>query len=322
MSKGKGKSNSSNGLISGIKETAVGNETTLQSLIFKPHKLSFILKDNMTIANGLRRAMLSMVPATSLYCDTTDIETDDHIIPVILKIRLQQIPIDQKFKPTKMYNFEFINRSEMSMIITGKEFFDYVKEKPFFNLTTQIAELNPGKFLKIKKLRFATGTGEDCKTFDLTAGIEYEPLDQGKESSLTTIPHMYHLGVYSNGNIEAKAIVKIACEVLIGVLNEILSSLNKDDNKEEYPRKYPKTTVEKEGDLMIYKIANMDHTIGNMIAYHIFEQDKNIQLVTYDVEDTPDLICKVKINHPNHKKLFENSINICIKKFDNIKKSF
>lgn len=315
MSKGKG-------TVSNIKAETLGDKQVLKDLIYKPQRVSFLLKDNTAVANALRRASLSMVPAITMTCSTTDIQTDDHIIPISLKKRLQQIPIDQKFKPTKKYKFEFVNKTEYCMVITGADFFKQVNEKPFFNPTTQIAELGPGRYLRINEIKFAKGTGDDDKTFDVTAGIDFEPLDQGKESSLTALPHMYAMAVYSNGNIDPAAIVKSACGELIKVLQEILISLNSNNKETELPPKYPRTLLEFEGKLAIYRIENVDDTIGNLLAYHIYEMDKNCPLVTYDVEDMPDLVCKVKINHSNHKKLFEKSIDICIQKFGNIAKSF
>jgi len=308
-------------IVSSIKTEFLGDKNTLKDLIYKPHKISFILKDNTTIANGLRRALLSMVPAITICCETTDIQTDEHIIPISLKIRLQQIPIDQKFKPTKTYKFEYTNSTEHNIVLTGEEFFKKIGEKPFFNPTTQIAELGPGRYLKINEIKFARGTGGDNKTFDVTAGIDYEPLDQGKESSLTAMPNMYAMAVYSNGNIDAGSIIYIACDEMINILNNILISI-KSNSKEEVERGFPKTSIEFEGNLAIYRIENVDDTFGNMITYHIFEQDKNIPLVTYDVEDTPDLVCKVKIKHTNHEKLFVKSVNICIQKLTDIKKNF
>jgi DNA-directed RNA polymerase subunit L len=312
-------------IISNVKTELIGDKSVYSDFIYKPHKVSFTIKyrENSTpVANALRRAVMTMVPALTMFCRTIDIETDDKIISDFMENRLRQIPIDQSFKPTKTYSFEFVNNTDYAIIVTGADFFKAIGEKPFFNPTTQIIELSPSKYIKIKKIGFITGTGQDSKTFDITSGIEYRQLVNDKSSSLNTYSNMYHMAVHSNGNIDAKKIVKIACQEIITRLEVILQELNKQLDKDILLYDAPKVVLEKEGELIIYRINDEDHTIGNIITYHIFEQDKNIKLVTYDVERDSNNVLKIKINHPNHKKLITNSINICIDAFNNIGKAF
>lgn len=317
----------SNIKIKNIKETIVGNKQVLEKILdFIPKKITFEIEHvhAMVLINTLRRVILRDVEAISLYCNDDDImSTDATIIPKRLQLALRSIPIKQDMNTKNFkHTIVFKNNEDNRILIRGRDLFDKIKSKPFFNSSTRIENLDSEKKLTIRNLRIIKGVPKQHATFKLCAGYEYAPLNS-KGNSLNFTPTHYRFGITTNGNIEPKDLIKMGCDKAVVILEkcvETLDKFKKGNLMENEDPLLPITSVYKEKNMYIYKIENETDTVGHLITRFMYNLDKNIPLCTYYVDDNSDDICYIKVVHSNHEKLFRKAISEAILCFNNIKK--
>ncbi len=161
-------------------------ETKLKELLptKKREIVSFILRNTDTpTANGLRRTLIEELPVKILHTTVGDIETDEEfLIRDELIDRIHSVPIEQSVKTDATFSIDFLNTDTTTRIghLYSGDIKRHGSAKDLSNLMDskfRIAELHPGKHLRVNNITILTGYGYMHANFMMVCGIAYKPLD-------------------------------------------------------------------------------------------------------------------------------------------------
>jgi len=149
--------------------------------------ISFVLRNTDTpTANGLRRTLIEEMPVKILTATVADIETDEEfLIRDELLDRIHATPIDQNLKEDAVFKIDVLNNDTSKRIghVYSSEILPLAGSAQDFSAGRlcdtkfRIAELHPGKHLRVKNINVLIGYGYMHANFALTCGIRYRPLD-------------------------------------------------------------------------------------------------------------------------------------------------
>lgn len=145
-----------------------------------PETISFYIKNaNTAIANGIRRVISGEMKVKILTCDLSDIDTDEDFIKRSELIdRINYVPINQNISSDAIFSLmmantdpkkEFLVIHSSDIIPTG----NVQGNMKLFPETMRIAELRPGKYLTIPKIKVVENFGFVYSAHCLTNEIEY-----------------------------------------------------------------------------------------------------------------------------------------------------
>ena len=247
-----------------------------------PYKASFeITGINEAVSNGLRRVIMTELPVKALYFDLDDLSTTDPFtLNDFVQTRLRNIPIDQKIPLNATFNLDFQNNTEDLIAVKSGNLQikpgSTVKKLPF-NIQYTLAEIKPNTNLKINNISVKRAHGYDFGGHTVAFSATSIPLDAtpyngftktGQHSSVANPKH-FRITFISNGNMEAKEIVKESCNEIIMRLKMIMELLKDDLHKldNEY-----KLNIHGESD-----------TTGNLIMRTVCDLYPDIPAITYDM---------------------------------------
>ncbi len=282
-----------------------------------PQHMKFILGGvSNAVSNAIRRTVACELPVHALYCDYEDIKTNDpFVIPEMIQKRLRMIPIAQNVDPHAVFEIEVSNKStDVLDVKTGQ--FKSKKALPF-NHTHTLLSLNPGKYIKISNVRVITNYGFTPEYGMMVLAVnavsiseDVEPLNTyegtGVPSRLAD-PRVWRIEFNTNGSMEPKEIVKMACDNIITRLESLVDQLN---------------TIENSDDQYVLNIYGESHTIGNLLDKTICDLFPDITAVTYAVSSVERMFtlrvrCDEDIN-----TVMSTTIKYLVKTFQTIKSLF
>lgn len=311
--------------------------------------VSFELKNTTSaFANGIRRVFVEELDVQALHVNFEDIFTDDAFINGIddmLVNNLGLIPIYQDIDLIDKYDiylsvFNNTNKmmqvkvSNISVILKGKSkpsstdnYYSSsnleLNSKIFPESNIVIADLNPGKFLKLRNINIKTGKGfQNAGNFTLLNGVNYKPLDivpydQFTSKGTRSITHNcseFYLEFTTKGTISGKTVMKKVTDYLTELLNNIKEKVTSYKNEEKKSALYsgPDCTVEVTNSVTSFKFMNLYLTGVSMIAMKCFQLDETIPLCTFGVERYDTQVACLKIKHAN-------SVDLILKSIDSLK---
>lgn len=391
--------------------------------------VSFYIRDaNTAIANGLRRVIEGELKIKILTCDIKDIDTDEDFVKRGELIdRINYIPIDQNLPMNAEFSLNISNTDPKKeyLIVHSSDMVQTSgnSNKPFAG-TFRIAELRPGKYLIIPKIKVIEGYGFNYSAHCLTTQIEYHITDyipvkfvneraniiskrvkttellelfkrykikyDGSPDDLfrkkiLIIPNKsyqhlltsdqkkkikqfdivvenpdaweinelnfddkflkeyqstemsaknFFLSFMTNGNIDPKKMMQLACENinerLINIKESILEKMKEKEREKEREREREKEREKTEGLVTILQdniktiiiIRGEDYTIGQLIKLTMFELDPRIGLINNPLEHPLNRTIMLNIKHPEPIKITIDAIDECVKNFEKIKKYF
>lgn len=285
-------------------------------LNLNPKYFEFIIRGegvNVAIANGIQRALKSEIPLKRLELARENLETND---PTILEDfviqRLSVIPIKQSVKEDTKITLEFMNNSSQEAEITTS----YLKTgltSPIFDDSITITTLKSMRFIRFKEINIVKGYGYHHAGHNATYGsscvpIDQEPFDQttnkGIPSSVSD-PRAHKISFYTNGTMEPKEIVKLACIEIARRLNDI----------------YANSTFHKSEDIHRLVIPNENDTTGNIIVKTICDTNPKISACTYSV-DLVNKVLTVDIRDDDPSGVLKVAIEKAIKELKKIESAF
>jgi DNA-directed RNA polymerase subunit L len=148
--------------------------------------VSFVLRNTDTpTANGLRRTLIEELPVKILTSTVEDIETDEEfLIRDELLDRIHSTPVDQNLKNDAVFKIDVLNNDtakrighvySASIVPSSGSSRDFAGK--LCDTRFRIAELHPGKHLRVNNITVIEGYGYMHANFMLTCGIRYKPLD-------------------------------------------------------------------------------------------------------------------------------------------------
>lgn len=196
---------------------------------------------------------------------------------------------------------------------------------PETNIT--FMRLRPGKYLKLRNIKFTQGcVNDNAGNFTIFNNVLYKPLDvepfdQFTEKGTRSIEHnctKFLIGFTTCGNIEPADVISKTVDVISTNLLDIrkkVETYSKSNATAYYSGDACEVTIT--DGLYMYKFQNHYYTPVNMIAMQCYLSDENIAYCAGAVERYDTQVGIIRIKHPNPNEIILDSIDKCL---DNLKK--
>lgn len=287
--------------------------------------ISFTLKDtSYAFSNAIRRVAKNEIECKCFQINIYDIVTNDKFLLIdIVKDRIELIPISQSIDMNKTFSLNVSNNTDEPIKIYTKDIKPYVKG--MFDENIIIAYLMPNTYLKINDIVIEKKSGVENGKYGLSQ-VNYKDIKTNfkkqslEQNNITDI----NMDITTNGNIKIPTLINEISDNLIKRLTLILTNLK------EIKTIYKPDDVQlvnnndlfviNENNMFLYYINNETHTIGNLLEHYIYQNEKCF--VNYATIHPTKNQFILKIKHPNHKKIIENSIGKIIDDVKLFQKSF
>lgn len=320
----------------------------LSNLKLTDKKLSIQIKNHNikpSFVNGLRRVMNAEIEIIAFDIDTFNVSKNTSTINnSILEQRIGLIPINNYIFDKKDFNnitasLNFINDTdeiksiyaddivvkddEKNEILDNNIFFVYpkilfskIKPKHELNFTIKLTKSAP-----INKDFNAVDFNPVCPAFytfnspDKINSIE----EQRNYPKKNNNPELYYFNIESVGQLNAKDIFINAINVITNKLENIILKINNE---------FQIVKSDVQFDAFDFNILDQCHTIGNLIAKYINEDESNINYCGYIIPHPADnlLIIRTALTNnntlENNKKTVIDNIKKIIKYYNNLKDDF
>jgi len=220
---------------------------------------------NNSIANAIRRTVMSEIPVKNLNFNPLDLTTDNPFILVdFIQSRIRLIPIKQSAQGT--FSLEAYNNTSHLIRVYSRDLKRTSGPREnIFNETFELFTLDPGQFLKIKNIYIDSGFGYVHAGYTDAFSGRILPLteEQWNPNELTGIRSSesdetsYTIAFNTNGTIDAKTILRMSCQQIIDRAKTVVSLLdNINSNTPEYTLTIPNesTTIGELLDRAIYTL--------------------------------------------------------------------
>lgn len=230
---------------------------------------------NVAIANGLRRVLMSELPAMRMTFAHDSFHTNDPFMKVdYIRDRIYNIPVRQD-NPNATWKLHKVNDTAMGMRIKTR---DLIGTKGLFNETFDVALIGSNRFITIDKIYLQKGYGYNHAGHSLAFAVSSVPLDQtpydqhtgeGVRSSVSD-PRVHRLAFTTNGTMDPKKIVLLACSELVTRLNAVIKAI---------------PSINHANDTYHLVLNNESDTVGNILVKGLVETYPDITAATYSMDD-------------------------------------
>jgi len=279
------------------------------------------------ISNAIRRTITSelLVKAMKVdlknindFEDSEKVHEDKFIISDMIESRITMIPLRQDVPKNAMFKLYYHNKSHEVAKVKTSELVqvsgETLKIMPF-NTNIDLLHLQPGKKVKINKIRINEDYGYNFAPYTVAVNAVSVAVDQvpynaykkeGIKSSLSN-PQVWKIAFNTNGTSPCKTIIKNACDNLIERVQLINDYLK---------------LIENANDEYILHIKGESDTIGNLLMKTITTLFPDIISVTYSTETfTRELTVRIRCDE-DISTIYEITIKHIVKIFTDIKKYF
>ena len=297
----------SNVKIKDISPSLPGEAGKLLPKVLKPVRCSFELNGvNLALARGITRVIQSELLVKVLTFDDGDYETnDDFMLRDFVKNRVMCIPIKQAENLGEVFTLSVINNTHAPMYVkTAKIQRARGNAGLPCNETADVAFIAPNKYLTIKKMYVIEGYGYNFGGMTLTSGALNVPLDvepinlytgKGVSSSVSN-PQKHKIQFDTNGTIEPKKVVAMACKEIIRRLEGIRELMY---------------TMRKSGETHKLTIKGENSTTGNIVMRMVCDMYPDVDAITYNV-DAIDRVLDISIKSDDPNEILQGAIKSAI----------
>jgi len=307
----------------------------LTALPIAPSRVHMKIKGPLSMANAFRRVLLSEMPGYAIsvpfdaykYSENTDKFMSYNIVNARIEL-LPLVPIIPEDVLTEVaFKLNVENKSATLMEVYAGDIEIMTKHKirPIFNPTFKIADLQPGKSLKIEGYKIESGVG--LAKYNACCGAVCVPLDIEKEedsellhstrsgfkvSSQMACPKYHHVKFYIPATYGEVAEVKAVLQRAVICLRNRLRNINLDD-RDLYK------IFEKDGrHEAVLKLPKETVTIGNLLVQYMYNlTDSNITATSTDGSHNEDVTINIVYSEPP-KHVIAKAIVIIIADLDAI----
>lgn len=272
--------------------------------LFPPvkHRVSCTLNASSSLANAIRRTLMEEIPVQALSVD--DIQTNDKFILVDTVIKaVQTIPIVQNHftqDQVKKMSLQVINRSPNIITVYSGDIKGLFESSDRSSKHIFITKLHPGKSLSLSGFKLISGYGyEDASCFSLLSNLTYSALDENRSSTVTNFD-CFHLGYTTRGTVEPLYPLELCTRELIKRLHQVILHL-------EDPVNTPPL-----GDEIHVLMPTEHRTLSALVSYYCYLEDPDIPFVTYKVDHPSTIGARLRIRHPEWKRVVKNAVTKAI----------
>ena len=263
-----------------------------------PLGMSFkILNTRPSVANAIRRTIGYEMDILVLSFEEKYFDTDDDFqIFEELKNKLQMIKIKQ------ISNMSFYidiknNTDKILDVYTGdiKEYKNPGEE--LFRPDIVIAQIRPGRYLKIDNIKPILGNSETLSTrHQINGNVGYECLDlldyKDKAKSMLMPQKNFKITIKPQAYFHPNNVIRLAIKTILNRTEIIYKIILENKNNETFSTK--KIILEKEKkNFYIYTLNNETNTLGNLISEKVRED--NGAFITFQHEHQEDSHIFIKL---------------------------
>ena len=252
----------------------------LMPTTLKKYSVAFELVGvNVAIANGIRRVLVSELPAKAMTFDYSEFSTTDrYVLNDFVQKRIRNIPIMQSVTAATEFKLHVKNSTANNMVVKAADIRHVDGRTPtIFNTTFDLAVLQPNTEITINRIYIAEDLGYNDACHTLAFNVACVPLDVNMYNQYNTKPDQIHSGISdprhhritfnTNGTMDPKKIVSEACLNIIARLSSISAA-----------------QIESVADQHTLTIAGESSTIGNLLMKSIIELFPDIPACTFMVD--------------------------------------
>lgn len=270
--------------------------------------LSFELIDsNCSFANALRRTIKNEIPVRYLTVSISDIfTTDPWIDNQIIRNRIEMIPIPQDTPIGSTFSIRFENTSDEYVDVLSSEIKQRGASPKGMLQDIPICSINASYSFVVENITVSETYGYiNSRAAIGRVGYEILNHDMVNLSAANSDPTHFRLELEVPGNIDPKEMVRKAIDNICDRLDSIDYSLSKI----EY-------------DIYKLSIPNESHTIGNLLAWSIFELYPTIDYSMMREPHPSKRECVLDVKHPQAEKLCKQAVELLKKEYQSLSKSF
>lgn len=270
--------------------------------------LVFELREaNCSLANAIRRTLMSEMPIKHLTASLTDIKTTDpYVIGEAIRKRLEMIPISQSINEDSVFSLHFENDESHYIDVLSSEIkLNGVSSTNDIIPDIPICDINSGTSFSINDIRVVESYGYDNSRCSI-GRVAYEIIDQDFAiPSVIAEPTSFRLEIETPSVIDPVEMVRKAIDNLIVRLDMI---------------DFSQFVIEFD----VYKltISNETHSIGRLISWYLYKNEPTVKYVASRVPHPSKRECIIDIHHPQAESLCKRSIADIKDDLNALRKSF
>lgn len=270
--------------------------------------LSFeLVGSNCSFANALRRTIKNEIPIRYLTVSISDIfTTDPWIDNQIIRNRIEMIPIAQDTPIGTTYAIRYENTSDTYVDILSSEIKQRGGNSKGVPQDTPICSINAAYSFVVDNITVSESYGYiNSRVAIGRVGYEILNHDMVNLSAANSDPTHFRLNLEVPGNIDPKDLVHKAIDSIC----DRLDAIDYSQSKVEY-------------DIYKLPIANESHSLGNLLAWYIFELYPTIDYSMMREPHPSKRECVIDIKHPQAEKLCKQAVQVLKKEYQALHKAF
>lgn len=270
--------------------------------------LTFELKDtNCSLANAIRRTLVSEMPIKHLTASLTEIKTTDpYVIGDAIRKRIEMIPISQSIDEDSVFSIRFENDTDSYIDVPSSEIkLNGVVVSKDVTPFIPICDINSGTSFSINDIHVVESYGFDNSRVSI-GRVAYEIINHDFTlSSINSNPTCFRFELETPGVINPKEIVAKAIDCLITRLDSI---------------QFSNSIIEFD----IYKltIPNETHSIGRLLSWYIYQLEPTIKYVASRIPHPSKRECVLDVHHSSGESLCQQAIEAIKTELKSIRKTF
>lgn len=329
--------------------------------VLVPERCEFTLHGcSNAVSNAIRRTILCELSVLYLTCEYEDIVTDDpHVIPEMIQKRLRMIPLLQSIPLDTTFTLEYQNKTLLVEDVKTSLFAVKGKQRgKYFNETTTLVSIAPGRSIKINNCRVASavthqeGYGMCGIAFNATSiSVDQVPIDMyaGMKQTLHAMSEAVELNegmasksantdraaTVTSANTNNKTLDTNTNMVSSHVADPRVWKIAFNTNGTMHPNEIIISacrniidrlkhvtsllhTIVSNDNQYILTIHGESHTIGNLIMKTTDELYPDVEAVTYNCSNVERIATIRIIYNDDINTLYKNVVENLIETFDTI----
>ena len=262
---------------------------------------------NCSLANAIRRTMMSEMPIKHLTVSLTDIKTTDpYVIGETIRKRIEMIPISQSIDDEAIFSVKFENKSDEYVDVLSSEIkLNGVAQSNDIVPFIPICDINSGTSFSINDIRVAESYGFNNSRVSI-GRIAYEIIDHDfNQPSVMSNPTSFRIEIETSGIHNP---TKMVCQAV----DNIRSRLESID--------YSMSNIEFD----IYKltIPNETYTIGKLLSLYIYQIEPTIKYVASRIPHPSKRECVIDVHHSKGEELCKKAVDAIKNDLKIVRKTF
>lgn len=269
--------------------------------------MEFEIKDaNTSLANAIRRTLISEMPLLHLTVALSDIKTTDpYLLAEAIQKRVEMIPVAQSIDPAGAFSVQFESKSDECADVMSSEIRTAAGRAEGVHPSIPLCDINPQTSLSISNIRVAESYGFNNGRVTIgRVGFETINYDFGTPT-LVAAPDQFRFQIETPSVLDPAAMTLRAIDGLIARLERI---------------DYAKNRVE----FGVFKLHIPDETysIGRMLCWYVLRREPSTAYVACRIPHPSKRECFIDVSHPDAEKLCKEAARAAAEDLRSVRSAF